>query len=168
MLRVLNFIVAKIIEMKLSELKTVLKQTDKIEIIKPNGKTIPRHFHLTELGVKKKEFIDCGGKVHHSVKLCMQLWSSFDYHHRLRAEKLLKIVNMAEKHLALPDAEIEIEYQGETIENYGLEYENGHFVLVSLNTDCLAINTCGMSAVKEKLSLASLNKNKCSLLSNCC
>jgi hypothetical protein len=39
---------------------------------------------------------------------------------------------------------IEIEYQGQTIERYGLTYTDGIFNLMPLFTECLAPDHCGI------------------------
>ena len=46
--------------MKLSEIKNTLGQLDKIAFMLPNGKLVPSHFHVTEIGKISKHFIDCG------------------------------------------------------------------------------------------------------------
>ncbi len=48
----------------------------------------------------------------------------------------------------MEDLEIEVEYQGATIEKYGLDFNGKNFLLVSKQTDCLAQDNCGILAVK--------------------
>jgi len=132
---------------------------DSLTFVLPDGKKVPAHFHLTEIGKLDKSFMDCGGKVRHELKISFQLWSSIDFHHRLQPDKLLRIIEKAESTLSLEDAEIEVEYQSDTIGKYGLTYEGTHFRLVSSHTDCLAKSDCG---IKENA-----KATKPSLLTKC-
>jgi hypothetical protein len=49
--------------MKISELKARLNDVDTLVFELPNGTTVPAHFHVTEVGLVTKHFIDCGGTV---------------------------------------------------------------------------------------------------------
>ena len=49
--------------MKLSELKNKLSTVSNLTFVQPNGVFVPRHFHITEIGLVTKHFIDCGGTV---------------------------------------------------------------------------------------------------------
>ena len=44
--------------MKITEIKNILKQLKEVSFILPNGKHVPPHFHITELGIISKEYID--------------------------------------------------------------------------------------------------------------
>lgn len=130
--------------MKLSELKKIIAKAHKIGFQLPDGKLVPRHFHVTEVGQSTKRFIDCGGTTRTKETIVMQLWNAQDFNHRLHPEKLLHILEISEKTLNLKDLEIEVEYQAETIAIYGLDYDGKYFNLVSLFTDCLAKDNCGV------------------------
>ena len=134
--------------MKLSAFKEVLKTKEKIAFELPNGDLVPSHFHVTEVGEITKKFIDCGGTVREERVVNFQLWEENDYDHRLHPEKLVSIIELSEKVLDLPDSEIEVEYQGETIGKFGLEVKGGNFLLTSKLTDCLAKDKCGIPEVK--------------------
>ena len=108
--------------MKLSELKTILKSISKVEFIFQNGKGIPKHFHVTEVGQISKNFIDCGGTKRNDTVINFQLWTAHDFDHLLSAQKLKTIIELSEKELSLKDYEIEVEYQSETIGKYGDEW----------------------------------------------
>jgi hypothetical protein len=56
----------------------------------------------------------------------------------------LPSIEQSEKLLQLPDAEIEVEYQGRTIEKYALSFVNGRFQLRAKQTDCVAKDHCGI------------------------
>jgi hypothetical protein len=43
--------------------------------------------------------------------------------------KLLNIIKLSEEKLQMDDLEIEVEYQGSTIEKYGLDFNGKNFVL---------------------------------------
>ena len=155
--------------MRLSKLKEILKDQDTLLIELENGQRVPPHFHVTEVGQVTKKFIDCGGTVRNELKVNFQLWEANDYDHRLRAYKLLDIINLSEKELHLADAEIEVEYQGNTIGKYGLDFNGEKFILTSTMTDCLALDSCGIPQEKRKVSLSALNSsNSCIPGSGCC
>ncbi|WP_052911031.1 DUF6428 family protein [Riemerella anatipestifer] len=156
--------------MKLSEFKKVLATLSRIDFQTPNGDFIPPHFHITEVGQITKDFIDCGGIVRKEKWVNFQLWTATDYDHRLTPEKLLDIITLSEKQLQLTDEEIEVEYQGESIQKFGLDFQGNHFVLTTKQTDCLAPDKCGIPTEKPKLKLSELqNKtNCCDPNSGCC
>ncbi len=155
--------------MKLSELKTNLKPLQQIAFELPNGSLVPSHFHVTEVGQIDKKFIDCGGTLRNESVISLQLWSANDYNHRLHPEKLIHIIELSESKLGLEDLDIEVEYQGESIQKYGLEFDGTHFLLTTKQTDCLAKDNCGIPVKKPKLKLADLsNEPCCSPDGNCC
>lgn len=156
--------------MKLSEFKQILKDQTMISFKLPNGSYVPSHFHVTEVGSVSKHFIDCGGTVRTENRVNFQLWEANDYDHRLHPEKLVNIIELSERTLNLTDEEIEVEYQGETIGKYGIDWVSGEFVLISTVTDCLAKDKCGVPQEKIKKPLATLssNKNTCVPGSGCC
>lgn len=151
--------------MKLSKFKAHLKQLETIAFQLPDGSLVPRHFHITEVGKISKHFIDCGGTVRSEEVANFQLWDSIDYDHRLHPEKLTHIIELSEKILGLGDLDIEVEYQGETINKFGLEYDGKHFLLTTTQTDCLAKDNCGIPPVKLKKNLSEIS---CAPGSGCC
>lgn len=155
--------------MTLSEVKTALKQADKIAFQLPTGELVPAHFHVTEIGQVSKQFIDCGGTVRRESHVSFQLWNAADYNHRLHPEKLVEIIGLSEKYLAIGDDEVNVEYQGETIETYSLNFDGERFLLTPKNTDCLAKDSCGIPGEKPKESVAeSKNNSCCTPGSGCC
>lgn len=129
--------------MKLSEIKTILKKATQIQFKLPDGELVPGHFHVTEVGKVTKHFIDCGGTVRNEEVANFQLWNANDYDHRLHPNKLLNIIELSEKVLKMGDLEIEVEYQGETIGKFGLDFNGINLLLTSKQTDCLAKENCG-------------------------
>ena len=155
--------------MTLSEIKDILQTIDKVEFLLPNGTPVPPHFHVTEIGRISKHYIDCGGNVRRESTISFQLFTATDYDHRLSAEKLGNIVMLSEKALGLSNAEIEVEYQSDTIGRYGLDFHSGYFHLINKQTDCLAKDKCGISQEKPKAHLSPLpTTNQCQPGSGCC
>ena len=155
--------------MKLSEIKNRLNQLEKIAFQLPNGELVPNHFHVTEVGKITKHFIDCGGTVRKEEVANFQLWDANDYDHRLHPEKLVKIIQLSEKVLEIGDLEIEVEYQGQTIQKFGLDFDGTHFLLTTKQTDCLAKEECGIPEEKQKVSLSDLNsETACTPGGGCC
>ena len=157
--------------MRISQVTSALNQVDQVRFKLPNGTYVPEHFHVTEIGHIQKAFIDCGGTVRTDQVINFQLWTATDYDHRLAPAKLQNIIDLSYRILNLRDAEIEVEYQGETIEKYGLEFDGVDFVLTPQFTDCLAKDNCGIPQTKQKVSLASLGSSDascCSPGSGCC
>ncbi|WP_288369688.1 DUF6428 family protein [uncultured Algoriphagus sp.] len=154
--------------MLLSEAKSILSTSSSIAFQLPNGTLVPGHFHVTEIGLVDKHFIDCGGTVRKEQKVNFQLWNANDYDHRLHPEKLVSIIELSERVLGIPDLEIEVEYQGETIGKYGLDYDGNNFLLTTKMTDCLAKDNCGIPAEKPKIRLSQLQSSGCAPGSGCC
>ena len=155
--------------MKLSEIKKILKNLDRIGFQLPNGTFVSSHFHVTEVGKVTKDFIDCGGKVRNETVINFQLWGQNDYDHRLHPEKLINIIALSEKMFMFEDLEIEVEYQGEeTIGKYNLDFDGVNFLLTSKVTACLAIDACGISVEKTKVDIPEVQSSGCDPSSGCC
>lgn len=151
--------------MKLSELKPILSRLKTVAFHLESGALVPDHFHVTEIGTIEKIFIDCGGNVRREKSINFQLWSADDLEHRLDAAKLLDIIRLSEERLGLPDGEIEVEYQSETIGKYALGFDSERFVLLNKRTACLAEEACGIPAPKPRVNL---NTISCAPGSGCC
>ena len=158
--------------MKLSQIKVLLPTLDKIQFKLENGTFVPEHFHVTEIGMVNKKFIDCGGSIRNENAVNFQLWNAQDIEHRLKPSKLLKIIALAENQLNIKDAEIEVEFQSETIGKYNLAFDGNHFILQNKQTACLAIDKCGIPQEKQKVNLSELSSKKkettCHPGSTCC
>ena len=146
--------------MKLSEIKTVLNTVESVSFILPNGQFVPNHFHVTEVGMITKNFIDCGGTVREEKVVNFQLWEANDFDHRLAPQKLKNIIELSEKVLHLEDAEIEVEYQQDTIGKYNLEFNGTHFLLVAKQTNCLAQDSCGIPESALRVPQSTLKKSE--------
>ncbi|TXK76195.1 DUF6428 family protein [Mesonia sp. K4-1] len=154
--------------MNLEEFKNQLSALEKIYFQLPSGALVPSHFHVTEVAKVEKEFVDCGGEFRKEEKISLQLWEADDYDHRLHPEKLIAILKTAESTLSLKNVDIEVEYQGNTIETYDLNFSKGEFLLVSKKTDCLAKDQCGIPEKKLKVELSGMSNNTCTPNSGCC
>jgi hypothetical protein len=156
--------------MTLSQIKNILKTAETVTFILADGTAVPEHFHVTEVGVITKNFIDCGGTVRKETVVNFQLWNADDFEHRLKPQKLAHIIALSEKVLGIEEAEIEVEYQTQTIGKYDLDFNGKEFVLLNKQTACLAQDQCGLPSEKPKLRLSEMNNesNCCSPGGDCC
>lgn len=156
--------------MKLSEIKNQLTTVETVAFVLPNGTYVPEHFHVTEIGLITKNFIDCGGSVRKETVVNFQLWNANDFEHRLKPKKLLDIIALSEKILGIGDYEIEVEYQTETIGKYDLGFNGKDFMLLNKQTACLAQDQCGIPPEKQKIKLSDSTAatNCCTPGGSCC
>ncbi|MEZ5047841.1 MAG: DUF6428 family protein [Chitinophagaceae bacterium] len=156
--------------MKLSQVKALLPTLENVAFKLENGTFVPEHFHVTEVGIINKIFIDCGGTIRNEKTVNFQLWNADDFDHRLKPAKLLHIIELSEKQLDIEDAEIEVEYQSDTIGKYALAFDGTNFILQNKTTNCLASDKCGIPQEKQKVKLSELQtaQNSCSPNSGCC
>ncbi len=101
--------------MKLSEIKKHLATSETVNFKLPTGAYVSEHFHVTEVGLVTKHFIDCGGTERFEKVVNFQLFNANDFEHRLKPQKLSKIISLSENKLGIGDLEIEVEYQSDTI-----------------------------------------------------
>jgi hypothetical protein len=149
--------------MKISEIKQKLADLEAINFRLPDGSYIPSHFHVTEVGLVTKHFIDCGGVERTETVANFQLWEAGDYDHRLAPQKFLHILTLSKKVLGDEDLDIEVEYQQNTIGKFGLMFDGKDFVLVPKQTACLAQDACGIPPEKQNKS-----PSACCSTTGCC
>lgn len=155
--------------MKIAELKSLLTQLDTVNFKIQNGPYVPDHFHVTEVGVVTKHFIDCGGTVRNEKVANFQLWNADDFDHRLKPIKLLKIIELSESILGLENLEIEIEFQTETVGKYELGFNGKNFELIAKQTACLASAACGIiSPTQQNPINQAASANHCKPGGGCC
>lgn len=140
--------------MNLTEFKNSLAQCPegKIRFVLPDQKPIPGHFHITEVGHVRKDFIDCGGTRRSTSSCVLQAWvAANDEDHSLEAGKLARILELARD--LLPDGEIpvEVEFEAPTISQFPVTHvelleDTLQFQLGTKHTDCLAKDACGLTA----------------------
>jgi hypothetical protein len=152
--------------MKISELKATLAGLSAINFRLPDGAYLPGHFHVTEVGLVSKHFIDCGGVERRETVANFQLWEAGDYDHRLAPQKFLQILQLSERILGSEDLAIEVEYQQATIGKFGLDFDGSDFVLTPKQTACLAPDACGVPAFS--LALPQLSSAGCTPGGGCC
>lgn len=139
--------------MTIAELRDALKGMDEkaLRLVLPDGSEIPRHFHVTEVGFVRKEFIDCGGTVRVEGKCLLQIWVANDVEHRVSVGKLLQILEHGKPVLPTSALPVEIEYDSGAVSHFPLSAIEFDEAVVSLQfanreTDCLAKDVCGISA----------------------
>jgi hypothetical protein len=125
-----------------------------VQLVLPGGEAVPQHFHVTEIGGVRKDFIDCGGTQRVNSTCLIQCWVATDVDHRIGTKKVLKIVEMGEKVLAGDFLPVEIEYEEGVISQYPLDdlevtNEAVVFRLTTKHTDCLAKEKCGVTEAEE-------------------
>lgn len=155
--------------MKLSQIKQNLQNAEGVNFKLENGTYVPEHFHVTEVGIISKHFIDCGGTVREEKVANFQLWDANDYDHRLKPKKLANIISLSERVLGMEDLEIEVEYQSDTIGKYDLDFDGKDFILLNKRTACLAIDQCGIPSDKQNNRMSDTNDEPCCTPDgNCC
>lgn len=140
--------------MKLQEFKNNLKTSTPLGSVLlklEDGAIIPPYYHITEMGIKIKHFVDCGGTLRTEQCVTFQVWTADDFEHRVTVAKILDIIEKGEKIIGSVDLEIEMEYQTNTIGNYTLEPQESPLVytLKSTKTNCLAPDQCGVEKPKQ-------------------
>jgi hypothetical protein len=117
----------------------------------PDGRRVPPHFHITEVGHVTKRFVDCGGTVRASEAAVLQahVGSTDDDGHRLTAGKLAKIIGLSGPVLPGGDLPVEVEHGEAAAARYAVEAAGpagGTLTLRlgAVRTDCLAKDKCGI------------------------
>ncbi len=152
--------------MKISEMKEALTELAAVTFRLPDGTSLPPHFHVTEVGLVTKHFIDCGGVERRETVANFQLWEAGDYDHRLAPQKFLDILTLSEKILGRQDLDIEVEYQQGTIAKFGLAFDGHDFRLTAKQTACLAQEACGVPSHLQ--ALPQLQVASCTPGGGCC
>jgi hypothetical protein len=144
--------------MDLHELKVLLQAHPErtVSISLPDGRLIPAHFHVTEVGHIAKKFVDCGGTFRSEETCVLQTYfgSSRDDGHRLAAGRLARILDLAQSILPRSGLPVAIEYEDGLVSQFPLV--GGEVAGTSLrlqlglkHTDCLAKEKCGPGADED-------------------
>jgi hypothetical protein len=135
--------------MKLAQFKALLEanRTKQFLLQLPDGKTVPQAFHITEVGVISKTFIDCGGKVHSTQTCQLQAWIGPDVDHKIEAGKMADILEKSKAILPHDFLDLEVEYEDTIISQYPVQEalvsdDAVTLVLTHKHTDCLAKELC--------------------------
>ncbi len=153
--------------MLLTAFKQSLIELDRLKFQLPSGQFVPSHFHITEVGTVKRNYIDCGGKLREENKINLQLWVASDTNHRLKPNDILEILQLAEKQLGYSNLELEVEYQKNTVGRYKLAFDGTVFQLINTQAACLAPDQCGIPQEKPRVRLSASGVN-CNPDSGCC
>lgn len=137
--------------MDLQTFKTTLANAPATQLLLrlPTGDIVPPHFHVTEIGRVRKDFVDCGGVRRSTERCVLQTLIADDFEHRLSPIKLLGILEKSQS-LGLSDhIAIDVEIQGQTIEIYEIAAASVDqhvltFQLAATSTACLAPDRCGL------------------------
>jgi len=121
-----------------------------IQFALPKRGFVPAHFHVTEVGQVRKDFIDCGGTLRSESACTMQIWVANDVDHRLNTTKLARIFESAAPLLKSRDLPVEVEYDQETVGLFSVADAVVSPTAVVLNlqakhTTCLAPDRCGLN-----------------------
>ena len=135
--------------MKIQPFLQTLASMSELRWALPDGSLVPAHAHVTEVALMTRRFVDCGGTHRMERRIQLQLWVANDVDHRLEPTKLLRIIRETEAWMEWDNHEVEIEYQGKTIERYGVEIMEGVLALQPLQTNCLAQDRCGLPMLEE-------------------
>ncbi len=135
--------------MKIQPFLQTLASMSELRWALPDGSLVPAHAHVTEVALMTRRFVDCGGTHRMERRIQLQLWVANDVDHRLDPSKLMRIIRETEAWMEWDNHEVEIEYQGKTIERYGVEIMEGVLALQPLQTNCLAQDRCGLPMLEE-------------------
>ena len=159
-----------------TQLLTLLNQYPNAHITfhLPDKTLIPAHYHITEIGAIRQDFIDCGGEVRADSHLQIQLWLGKDTEHRITASTLLNILSHSEsitsKLTNLSQQAIYIEYKAEqatikySITDMQVQNEQDEIINIYtayLPTQCLA------ALRHEKEKQVNNSTNSCCNTSSC-
>ena len=135
--------------MKIQDFLQTLASMSELRWALPDGSLVPANAHVTEVALMTRRFVDCGGTHRMERRIQLQLWVANDVDHRLDPSKLMRIIRESEAWMEWDNHEVEIEYQGKTIERYGVEIMEGVLALQPLQTNCLAQDRCGLPMLEE-------------------
>jgi len=118
----------------------------------PDRSFVPVHYHITEVGRVRKDFIDCGGTVRSTAACVLQVWVANDLDHRLETTKLASIMRVAGPLLGSDSLPVEVEYETGVVSQYpigGMEVTPSGllFYLGTKHTACLAPEKCGVDGL---------------------
>jgi len=113
----------------------------------PSGEAVAAHAHVTEVARIDKQFVDCGGTFRNLSTCRLQTWVSYDFHHRLKAGTLLKILQKANSFLQTVDIDVDVEHELEYVTQFPIASAepSGAELLLRLaerHTECLAPEKC--------------------------
>lgn len=137
-----------------------------LQVILPDDDIVPAHFHVTEVGRVQKDFIDCGGTARSTTHCQLQLLVADDVDHRLKADRLDRIMTASEPVLRGDDLPIVVEHEdcrtiAFLLQEITATDEQITFRLALPHPACLAADQCGLSPDTPE-------SNCCTASSGCC
>jgi hypothetical protein len=84
----------------------------------PDGDYIPAHAHVTEVGHLVRHFIDCGGLIGKDEKVVLQTHVGDDIDHRLRSDRLAKILRLGNQVIPTAELDVDVEYDCCVVAHY--------------------------------------------------
>lgn len=132
--------------MKLRALKNLVRQHPAtfLRFVLPDGKYVPAHAHVTEVGHVIRKFIDCGGETGQEEKVLLQAHVGRDTGHRLRSDRFDRILELGKRILPDDQLDVEVEYDCCVAAQYPiadarLEGEHLELLLNRGRTQCRAL-----------------------------
>jgi hypothetical protein len=109
----------------------------------PDGNYIPAHTHVTEVGHVVRNFIDCGGLTGKEEKVLLQTHLGNDTDHRLRSDRLAKILRLGDRVIPSADLDVDVEYDCCVVAQYPIaeatpDGEHLNLILQRGRTQCRA------------------------------
>lgn len=142
--------------MRLNELKSLLASHPErhFRIRLPDASPVPLSFHVTEIGLVHKTFLDCGGTRRETRACQLQVWVGEDYGHRIETGKMAGILEKGKALLPDDTVPVEIEYEDKVISQYTIaahELTDDAVILVLAHkhTECLAPELCGLPSINR-------------------
>jgi hypothetical protein len=137
-----------------------------LTVVWPDGEPIEAHFHVTEVGRVRKDFVDCGGTIRSLETCLLQTWVGDDTDHRITGAKLLRALLHAEPILGGDDLPVELEYEACNVVQLRLVStapEAGALMiqLASKHTDCLAKDLCVPAVGKPAAEMSACGSGCC-------
>src|SRR5437016_12856431 len=98
--------------MTFHDLENALEATPELcpRLVLPDGDYIPAHAHITEVGHLVRNFIDCGGLTGKEEKVVLQTHVGNDTAHRLRSDRLAKILGLGNRVIPNADLNVDVEH----------------------------------------------------------
>jgi hypothetical protein len=129
--------------MKLHELQSTLAEYPNTfpRFVLPNGDYIPAHAHVTEVGHVVRNFIDCGGLTGKEEKVVLQTHVGSDIDHRLRSDRLAKILRLGHRLIPSAGLDVDVEYDCCVVAQYPIaeattDHEHLNLILRRGRTQC--------------------------------
>jgi Family of unknown function (DUF6428) len=109
----------------------------------PDGDYVPAHAHVTEVGHVVRNFIDCGGLTGKDEKVVLQTHVGNDTDHRLRSDRLGKILRLGTRVVPSADLDVDVEYDCCVVSQYPIaeaapDGEHLNLILQRGRTQCRA------------------------------